>query len=125
MRNNQGEAIVARKCVERIRQLSEKTIFVDGVRSKSELIEFRKYWKFPLVVIKTDEKIIFKRIKERARLDDSSSLNNMKKRINREIEFGLRDVIKLADYVLINNGNIQELEKKAKELVKRLIIDNS
>ena len=44
-----GPEIVAKKCVELINELGEEIVFVDGLRSMSEVNIFRLSWKFPII----------------------------------------------------------------------------
>jgi dephospho-CoA kinase len=120
-----GDEIIAKKCVELIQSSQSDVVFVDGIRSPYELNVFRKYWKFPLVVIEADENIRYQRIIERARDDDSKSILDIKKREEREIGFGLLELIQKADYIIKNNSTIKKLKKKTRNLIKNLITNYS
>ena len=123
MRKQHGPGIIAHKCVGIIKSLKEEVIFVDGVRSVEEVKVFRKYWKFPLVSIEMDENLRITRLKERARVDDSKEIDEIKKRDKRESEFGLNTVIEIADYRITNNSSKNALEKETLKLVKKIIRD--
>ena len=116
-----GEDIIAEKCVDMIQNSQSEVVFVDGIRSLYELDVFRKYWRFPLIVIETDEANRYQRIIERARDDDSKSAVDIKKREEREIGFGLLELIQEGDYVIKNNSTIQDLKKNTRKLIKKLI----
>ena len=62
-----------------------------------------------------------RRIQNRARDDDSSSLIDIKKREEREIGFGLLELINTADYVIKNNSTIENLKKNTRKLINQLI----
>ena len=121
MRLELGEDFIAKKCVEVIRNSQHEVVFVDGIRSIYELRIFRKFWAFPLITIETDEKYRHQRIQNRARDDDSSSLIDIKKREEREIGFGLLELINTADYVIKNNSTIENLKKNTRKLINQLI----
>ncbi len=121
LREKGGPEIIAQKCVDLIKTLSTNIILIDGVRSFSEVNEFRKSWKFPLIAIKIDEKERFKRLSERARCDDPKTLEDLKKRDKREIDFGLDEVVNKADYTIMNASTIGELRKKTREIVLKII----
>jgi dephospho-CoA kinase len=121
MRLELGEDIIAKKCVEMIRDFQHGVVFVDGIRSIYELKIFRKFWAFPLISIETEEKFRHQRILNRARDDDSSSIIDIKKREEREISFGLLELIQKADYVIKNNSTINDLKKNTKKLINQLI----
>ena len=116
-----GEDIIAEKCVQLIKNTQSEVVFVDGIRSVYELAVFRKYWKFPLILIEADEKIRHQRIIARARDDDSKSIFDIKKREEREIGFGLLDLIEKTDYIINNNTTIEELKNKTRKQIEYLI----
>ncbi|MFX0035893.1 MAG: AAA family ATPase [Candidatus Hermodarchaeota archaeon] len=121
LRKTGGPAIIADKCVDLIKDLNEEVIFVDGIRSLSEVNIFRQYWKFPIVAIVVDEKRRFKRLISRGRSDDPKTLEDLKERDKREINFGLDKVIEIANYMILNNSTIKDLKKKTRKVVIEII----
>lgn len=121
LRTEGGDDIIAKQCIDLIHQVQSEVVFVDGLRSPFELRVFRKYWKFPLIVIEADENNRYQRIIERQRNDDSRSIRDIKRREEREIEFGLKELIQVADYIIKNNSSIHELKKNTRKLIKKLI----
>jgi len=124
MRENHGPKIVAEKCVELISDLNEEVIFIDGVRSFSEVNIFRKSWKFPLIAIILNDKSRFERLSERGRSDDPKKVDDLTERDERELGFGLEDVIKKADYKVSNDSTIEDLKRKVKKIVLAIIKNN-
>ena len=123
MRIEGGLTIIAEKCVDLIKNKSEEVIFIDGVRSLSEINVFRRFWKFPIIAIIIDKEIRFNRLFERGRSDDPKTLEELIERDTREIKFGLDEVLENADYVIKNNSTIEDLKKKLRKVVIE-IIDN-
>lgn len=121
LREQEGPAIIAEKCVDLIRVKEEKIIFVDGVRSLSEVNVFRKFWKFPIIAIVVNEKKRFEWLFERGRSDDPRNINDLKERDKRETQFGLDEVIHKADYIIENNSSIDDLKKKTRKIVLGII----
>ena len=121
LREKYGHEIIARKCVELIRNFKRDLIIVDGVRSIVELNVFRKYWKFPLIATVIDEEIRFKRLYERARSDDPKTIDKLRERDKREISFGLNDLIDKAEYKIENTSSIEELQNKTRKIVLEVI----
>jgi dephospho-CoA kinase len=121
LRKEEGDEAIAEKCVDIIKNIQSEVIFVDGIRSPYELTIFRKHWKFPLILIDTKEEIRHIRILERMRDDDSKNIKDLKRRDDREIGFGLLDLIQKADYIVENNSTVKKLKKKTRALVKHLI----
>ena len=100
---------------------NKEIVFVDGVRSFSEVNIFRRYWKFPIIAIIVDEEKRFRHLFERNRSDDPKSLEDLKERDKREIEFGLDKVLENADYKIPNNSSIEDLKKKTRKIVVNII----
>ena len=121
LRKKYGPEVIAEKCIELIKNLNADVVFIDGLRSMEEAKVFRKSWKFPIIATYVEEKIRFKRLSERGRPDDPKSLEDLKERDQREIKFGLNDVINNADYVIDNNILLEESKKKARDLVIDII----
>ncbi len=123
LREKNGPAIIAERCVELIKKKNEEIIFVDGVRSLSEVSVFRKYWKFPIIAIVVTEEKRFKHLFERNRSDDPKSIDDLKERDKREIKFGLDKVLEIADYIIHNDFTIEDLKKKTRNTVLEIVQD--
>ena len=52
----------------------------------------------------------------RNRKDDSKDLAKIKERDNREISWGLNTVIASADMIISNEGSLEELQNKIKQI---------
>jgi dephospho-CoA kinase len=63
----------------------------------------------------------YKRIVDRARVDDSRDLIDIKERDLREIGFGLKSVIKNADFHIYNEGSIEDLKKQTRIIVLKIL----
>ena len=110
LRKNYGPEVIAEKCVNLIKKLESEVIFIDGLRSMAEVIVFRKHWKFPLIATVVDENIRYQRLSNRKRPDDPNSLSEIRDRDQREIRFGLNEVIENANYKI--NNNLCQAKKK-------------
>ncbi len=121
LREKEGQDIIAQKCVELINEIESDVIFIDGVRSLAEVNVFRDIWKFPLIATVIDELIRFKRLHERGRSDDPKTLEELRKRDEREVSFGLKEVVEIADYKIENTSTVEELQKKTKYVVLKII----
>ncbi|KKK43468.1 hypothetical protein LCGC14_0404860 [marine sediment metagenome] len=123
LREKNGAGIIAQKCLSIIEKLKEDVIFVDGIRSLDEVNIFRKHWKFPIIAIIVDEKKRLKWLVERARSDDPKNFKEIEERDRRELKFGLDDILKNADYELVNDSTIENLKQKTKELILNILED--
>jgi dephospho-CoA kinase len=57
----------------------------------------------------------------RRRLDDASSLEEFLRRDERELKWGLAGAMARADFVLKNEGSIEELHEKVTGVMQKLI----
>ncbi len=121
LREDFGPEIIAEKCVALIKSLESKVIFIDGLRSIAEVKTFRNSWKFPIVAVIIDDIIRIERLSNRGRPDDPKNLEEQTERDQREITFGLNDVINSANYKINNNITKKEVQKKARELIQEII----
>ena len=106
LREKGGPEIIAENCVDLIKKLNNV---------------FRKSWKFPIISIHINKDERFKRLSKRGRSDDPKATNDLMERDKREIEFGLKEVLEKADYKIINNSTITDLQKRVREVVKEII----
>ena len=121
LRKNYGPEVIAEKCVNLIKKLESEVIFIDGLRSMAEVTVFRKYWKFPLIVTVVSEKIRYERLSNRKRPDDPNSLSEIRDRDQREISFGLNEVIENANYKINNNLSEVDVQQDTRALVFKII----
>ena len=124
MREEFGQNIWAIKTIEKIKSnYKNSTIIIDGIRNFNEIKTFKRNLTndFTLIAIISTDENRHKRALNRGRKDDSKILNEIKKRDEREISWGIKDAIKLADYIISNNGSIKDLNYKIKEIIKNLL----
>ncbi|MBN1215843.1 MAG: AAA family ATPase [Candidatus Lokiarchaeota archaeon] len=121
LRKKSGLGIIAQKCIEKIKDINQEIIFIDGLRSWEEIIVFRKQWKFPIIAITINEEKRFNHIKERARGDDPTTYQELLKRDKRETNFGLKKLIESADYEISNNSSLRDLREKTIKKIKEII----
>jgi dephospho-CoA kinase len=119
MRKKYGMDIWAKKTIEKIKQIKNTNILViDGVRNLEEVETLKKKLgdDFLLVAIQVSDKLRYKRAMNRNRKDDSKDLAKIKERDNREISWGLDTVIASADMIISNEGSLEELHNKIKQV---------
>jgi len=115
LRKEQGENVVAKKCLEKARK-SRPPIVIEGVRSLDELSYLRSNEEVFLIAVHASPKTRFERLLRRGRADDPKDWKTFEERDMRELGVGLGSVIALADLVLINEGPIPELVASAGRL---------
>ena len=120
MREKYGMDIWARRCLKRIveEMKGREILVIDGIRNIEEVETFKKSIKdFILVAIHASPSIRYERLMKRGREDDSSKLEDLKKRERREMAWGIGNVIAMADIVIINEGSKEEFRKKIREIL--------
>ena len=97
-----------------------KTI-VDGLRNVEELEYFRNRFEDVMVVaIYANHDDRLTRILKRDREDDVKSPTELNGRDERELSWGIGRVISLADYMIVNDGTLEEFKTKAREFINKL-----
>ncbi len=126
IREKFGRDIVARLTIENIEENREGSnyILIDGLRNIEELEYFKGTgYKVVLIAIIAGLSTRFRRIINRHRVDDIKTLNEFISRESREIEVGLVDVIRNADYYFINEGIPEEESIKEAKKLLRIIME--
>lgn len=122
LREEEGPATVAQRCLGKIENAKSEIVFVDGVRSLDEADEFNKHFKdLILIAVHTSPEKRFQRLSKRERSDDSKGWDLFHQRDLREISVGQGDVIALADYMIVNEGTYDEFKIKVDKVVKKVI----
>jgi dephospho-CoA kinase len=121
LREKYGKGIIAKKCVELIKNQNDNVFFIDGLRSMEEVKVFRSHWKFPVIAITISQKKRYHIIKNRSRKDDPKSLKELKLRDQREMKFGLKELIEKADFTIINDSTKEDLKKRTRSLVLNIL----
>jgi len=120
LREEEGEAAVAKRCFPKIEGADQPVVFVDGVRSLHEVEEFKRHFPFVLLAIHASPKTRFKRLSKRKRSDAPRSWESFRNRDFRELKVGLGNVIALADHLIVNEGSIEEFKAKVHKFLEEV-----
>ena len=120
IRAKEGPAVVAKRLLVKIEQSKASTVIIEGVRSLHELNEIRTKYELIPLAIHASPKTRFHRLLARNRSDDPKTWETFQERDFRELDVGLGHVLALADVVLVNEGNIPELQLAFKNAVSKL-----
>jgi dephospho-CoA kinase len=124
LREREGPAAIAKRCIPKLQNAKERTVIVDGVRSLHEVAEFKKHFpNFTLIALYTSPKTRYQRLARRRRSDDPKSWEIFMQRDLREIGVGLGAVIATADYMIVNERTLTQLRKKIKQVLKEAVED--
>ncbi|MGB9135263.1 MAG: AAA family ATPase [Candidatus Bathyarchaeia archaeon] len=121
MRQEEGPAAVAKRCVPKIEQLRKPVVIVDGIRSIYEADAFKKHFpKFKLLAIHTSPETRFKRLFRRKRSDDPERWETFLERDWRELHVGLGSVIASADVIIVNEGKREQLKSEVQSFLENV-----
>jgi dephospho-CoA kinase len=123
LREELGEAAVARLCLKAIEDAGSDRVVVDGIRSMSEVETFRKKASVLLVAVHASPGRRYLLLKERGRSDDPLSGDMFVKRDERELGVGIAAAIALADEVVSNEHMASdELAAEMEKVVGRWVL---
>jgi len=122
LRQEEGMDAIAKRCVPKIRLIRTPVMVVDGTRNINEIEYFKKEFgnDFKLIAIHTPFDIRFERIRKRARSDDMNSIEELKRRDEREKSWGLDKAIEKADTTIDNTETIKKFQEKIRELLEKV-----
>lgn len=121
LRRIEGEVVIAKRCIPKIEKAMQQKIVVDGVRSLSEVEEFKKCFpRFTLVAVHASPETRFKRLFRRKRSDDPKNRKLFHERDMRELTVGLGDAIAMARYMIVNEGELKGIRDKIRGVLKRI-----
>jgi len=120
LRRNEGKSVMAQRSVPRIEQAKERKIVVDGIRSLSEVEEFKKRFRnFILMAVHSSPETRFKRLFSRRRSDDSEDWETFHKRDMRELSVGLGEAIAMAEYIIVNEEEMQVVKENIETVLRK------
>jgi len=122
LREEEGPAVVAKRCLTKMEKAEEKVVVVEGIRSLDEVEEFkRRFSNFILIAIHASPETRFQRLFQRKRSDDPKGWKTFVERDLRELSVGLGSAIATADHVIVNEGTKAELKRKARQVLKEVL----
>jgi dephospho-CoA kinase len=121
LREEEGSAAVARRCIPRIESARSRIVVIDGLRSLNELEEYKRHFeKSVLIAVHASPETRFRRLFRRRRSDDPRGWATFNERDMRELSVGLGSAIVLADYLIMNEGTRTETEKKILDVFRKV-----
>ncbi len=119
-RSKFGMDIWARRTAESISD-PENTV-VDGLRNYEELIYFQEHYNdLKVVAVFANRAQRLERILRRGREDDVRNRVELIKRDERELSWGIGNVIALADFMIVNDSTLEEFRKESEILIREKI----
>jgi dephospho-CoA kinase len=117
IREEGGGDAVAKLCVEKIDGMPDEIVLVDGIRSIREVEVFGDRFEVIVVAVFASQKTRYARLTARGRSDDPKGFATFKARDDRELGFSLSHAIALADYIVRNDGSLEDFETEFESLL--------
>lgn len=122
LRDKEGPAAIAARCLEKIREMAAPMVVVEGIRSKFEVDLFREgFDDFELVEVFVPDEIRLARIASRGRSDDANHQDLAKAvadRDARELSWGMGEAIRTANLRIENSGSVEEFWGRVREVLE-------
>jgi dephospho-CoA kinase len=123
LREEEGDAVIAQRCVSKILTTPQANVIVDGVMSHAEVDEFHCHFhKFKILAIHASPQTRFHRLFKRRRSDDAGEVA-FRERDYRELQTGKGGVIALADYMIVNEGTLAEFKAEIEQVLRDVLFD--
>ncbi|UCH37308.1 MAG: flagellar hook-basal body complex protein FliE [Candidatus Bathyarchaeota archaeon] len=124
LREEEGAAVVAERCVEKVGTVMTQLLLIDGIRSLDEVKVFsKKFTNFTLLAIFASLETRFARLFKRMRSDDGANHREFMERDSRELQVGIGSAMAIADYALINEGDLESFKMEVKRFLQKMIVD--
>lgn len=106
---------------------SGENCIIESIRTPGEISSLRKYDNFYLLAVDADIKIRFQRIKQRNSETDNIDFDTFRNNELREMHSedpnnqNLSECIRQADFVIDNNGTIDELNSNTEKILAKIL----
>jgi dephospho-CoA kinase len=121
LRQTEGMGAVARRTIPYLAELSAPISVIDGIRGNEEVAVFRREFPdFLLVGIRSSFESRARRLFNRGRTDDPTAMEELHRRDERELAWGLGDALATADLTLENEGTVEDFANEVRRLLIRV-----
>jgi dephospho-CoA kinase len=121
LRQEDGNYVIAKKCIPKTKEQTSPKVMVDGLRSLYEVDIFKEYFpKFITVAVHASAETRFNRLCCRGRSDDPPNWEVFHERDMRELTVGVGNVIALSEQIIVNDNSVEQFKAKVKESLMRI-----
>lgn len=131
LREKYGDDVLARRAIKKIQnskfKSNYKRVIIEGIRNPGEIEYLKTLPNFVLIGVKANRVLRFKRLLSRAKPWDPKNWNDFIKIDRRDLGIGqsrlgqqVRRCLAYCDYLLINNKDKKDFERKIDRLVKKI-----
>jgi dephospho-CoA kinase len=120
-REKHGYGVWAMRTLARINKSDEKNVVIDGCRGDAEVAIFKQnFGDLDLVAIFAPPEIRAKRLGMRGRSDGPVTAEDVFERDQRELKWGIGNAFIMADYMIVNEGTLEEYHTAIDRVLSRL-----
>jgi dephospho-CoA kinase len=121
LRQQEGEAAIAKRCIPKIEAMTNAKVIVDGIRSLNEVEELKnRFAKAILVAVHSSPETRFQRLYNRKRSDDPKNWTVFHERDLRELSVGLGNAIAMAEYIIVNEESLGTAKNAARGVLREI-----
>ncbi len=127
LRKRYGNDVLARRAVKIFLKQGRNRVVIEGIRNPGEIEYLKTLPNFILIGVKAKRELRFKRLLARVKPWDPKTYKDFLKVDRRDIGVGQQksgqqvgECLAFCDYVLTNNKDVKDFQKKVKELMKRI-----
>jgi dephospho-CoA kinase len=127
LRKKHGDDILAKRAIE-ILNNDKRSVVITGIRNPAEVVYLKKIRNFILVAVKARRKIRFQRVLQRGKPWDPKTWRQFFIVDKRDYGIGqeksgqqVGKCIKMTDYTLTNNKNLESFYGKIEKLIKKAL----
>lgn len=123
LREENGSGVLAKYIIQKIKNQEYKKAIVDGIRNPAEVEELKKLKDFFLISVDANPRIRFERMVARSRESDPITwedfirVDKIDKGVGeKESGQGVGKCMKMAKFILFNEGSLEEIKEKIEKL---------
>ncbi|MEK7634351.1 MAG: AAA family ATPase [Patescibacteria group bacterium] len=122
LRDNFGQDVLSSAIAKEAKNSKDKILAIDGVRRLSDIKFLKDFPGFKLIYVEADVEKRFQRISARGENtdDNTKTFEQFKKELEQESEIQIKGLRNNADYIINNNGSIEELHNQVDKIIKQL-----
>jgi dephospho-CoA kinase len=121
LREEFGPAVIAQRVIEKLSNITESSVVIDGARSEAEVQAFQEALNQVLVIaVHAAPYIRYERLRQRGREDDALTEEILLERDSRELDIGLGRLIAQADIMIVNEGEYEDLQTQIRQVLKQV-----
>ncbi len=122
LREEDGPGAIAMRCLDKLRDCGSDVVVIEGCRSLAEVEVFeREARTITIVCIHSSPTTRFTRLKLRGRSDAPLDYQSFRRRDLTELSVGIGGVIALADFMIVNEGTLEEFCARVRQIAERIL----